>query len=283
MKRAKLAVLAAVAASTLGLFVGDLAAANFTYTQTDATTGAGVIAPFIIGSAGGDINFAATPLPSAVVINPGPGQFVGLQTVAAGNSNESNGAIGLTWSGFVTATGTRGTDIYTVQIPLKFVPKVTQSPDINDYTWNVIFGDNSVGGQDTVSTASPRFGMWYSRDDVIDALETANTFQRYTQQNNAFVVGQDVLTNTDLTTTAIKDATDSGNPAGVDAAGRDLAFYFGWRDQGTMTPVPPVFTVDTFTVGGMLNPDPATLIPEPGSLLALAGAAMLGMMRRRRA
>jgi hypothetical protein len=282
MKRAKLAVLAAVAASTLGLFVRDLAAANFTYTQTDATTGSGVIAPFTIGSLGGDINFSATPMPSALVVNPGPGQFVGLQTVASGNSNEPNGATGLTWSGFVTATGTRGSDIYTVQIPLKFVPKVTQSPDTNDYNWSVIFGDNAVGGQDTVSTASPRFAMWYSRDDVIDATETPNTFQRYTQQNNAFIAGQDVLTNTDLTTTPIKDATDAGAPAGDDAAGRNLAFYFGWRDAGTLS-AGAVFTVDTFTVGGMLNPDMTTFIPEPGSVLALAGAAVAGLMRRRRA
>src|SRR6266566_363635 len=143
---------------------------------------------------------------------------------------------GLVWSGSVTATGTRGSEVYTIQIPLKFVPKVTQGPDTNDYTWRVIFGDDAAGGNDVVSTVSPRFEMIYSRDDVVDAIETPNTFQRYTQQNNAFTTGPNSFTNTDTTTTPIKDATDSGAPAGNDAAGRDLAFYFGWRDQGTFTP-----------------------------------------------
>jgi len=87
--------------------------------------------------------------------------------------------------------------------------------------------------------------------------------------------------NTDTTTAPIKDATDSGAPAGNDAAGRDLAFYFGWRDQGTFTPT--VIMVDDFTVGGLLNPDFSTFIPEPGSLMALAAVAAFGFMRKRRA
>jgi len=274
------------------LLAASAKAATFTYTQTDATTGSGTIAPFTINDGGGDINFSAVNLPSATVVNPGPGQFVGRQTVASGASNENNSATGLTWSGFVTATGTRGSDIYTVQIPLKFVPKVTQTPDVDDYTWSVAFGDNSVGGQDTTSSVNPRFAMWFSRDDVVDAIETPDTFQRYTQQTHAFIAGQDNFTNTNLTVTTgtppvdlINDATDPvGAPAGVDAAGRNLAFYFGWRDQGTV--VNPAFTVDTFTVGGLLNPDTSTLtlqpVPEPG-IIGLAGIAMLGMIRRRRA
>jgi hypothetical protein len=255
---------------------------TFTYTQTDATTGSGTIAPFVIPSAGGDINFSATPMPSALVINSGTGQFVGRQTAQIGNSNEANTAVGLVWSGSVTATGTRGSEVFTVKIPLKFVPKVLQVPtDTNDYNWNVIFGDDAAGGTDVVSTVSPRFGMWFSRDDVVDATETPNTFQRYTQQSLAFTAGQNTFTNTDISSTAIKDATDAGAPAGTDAAGRDLAFYFGWRDQGTFTP--QVFLVDDFKVGGLLNPDMTTFIPEPVSLLALAAVTALGFMRRRRA
>ena len=254
---------------------------TFTYKQTDATTGSGTIAGFVVHATGGDVTFAPTPMPSALVINPGTGQFVGKQTVQAGNSNEPNSAVGLVWSGSVTATGTRGSDIYTVQIPLKFVPKVTQGPDTNDYNWNVIFGDDPAGGNDVISTASPRFAMWFSRDDVIDATETPNTFQRYTQTTNAFTAGQNSFTNTDTTTTPIKDATDSGAPAGDDAANRPLAFYFGWRDQGTFTPT--VIMVDDFQVGGLLNPDMTTFIPEPGSLLALSGIAVLGLIRRRKA
>jgi hypothetical protein len=254
---------------------------TFSYSQTDATTGSGTIAGFVYDNGGGPITFGPTPMPSAVVINPGTGAFVGKQTVSAGNSNEGNVMPGIVWSGSVTATGTRGSDVYTIQIPLKFAPKVTQSPDTNDYTWRVIFGDDPAGGNDVVSTASPRFMMLYSRDEVVDATETPNTFQRYTQQNNAFVVGPDSIINTDTTTTAIKDATDSGNPAGTDAAGRDLAFYFGWRDAGTFAP--QVIFVDDMTVGGILNADPTTLVPEPGSLMALAGVAVVGLIRRRRA
>src|SRR5437667_1033050 len=196
---------------------------TFIYTQTDATTGSGTIAPFVIHSLAGDINFGATPMPSALVVNPGTGQFVGRQTTNSGNSNEGNVLTGLVWSGSVTATGTLGTDIYTVQIPLKFVPKVTQVPtDTNDYNWNVLFGDDAAGGTDVVSTVSPRFAMYFSRDDVVDATETPNTFQRYTQQTLAFTAGQNSFTNTDTTTAPIKDATDAGAPAGDDAANRDL-------------------------------------------------------------
>ena len=43
---------------------------------------------------------------------------------------------------------------------------------------------------------------------------------------------------------------------------------FGWRDQGLFTP--EVILVDDFTVGGLLNPDLTTLVPEPTSMLAFA-------------
>jgi hypothetical protein len=263
---------------------------TFSYSQTDATTGSGTIAPFTINTADGPIVFGATPMPSALVVNPGTGQFVGQQTTASGATNEANVLPGLSWTGSVTATGTRGSEIYTVQIPLKFVPKVNQGPDTNDYNWNVVYGDDAAGGTDVISTnvptGNPRFAMFFSRDTVIDATETPNTFQRYTQLTHAFTTGQNTFTNTDLSTgtptsPTIKDATDAGNPAGVDAAGRDLAFYFGWRDQGTLTP--QVVLVDTFTVGGLLSPDMTTLIPEPTSLMALAGIGLLGLARRRRA
>jgi hypothetical protein len=134
--------------------------------------------------------------------------------------------------------------------------------------------------------------MWFNRDDVADAnTQTPNTFQRYTQQNNQFVTGQDTFTNTDLSSTTgtppvviIKDATDSGDPQGTDAAGRNLAFYFGWRDQGTLTP--QVVLIDNFSVGGLLNPDLTTInppVPEPTSMLVLAAVGGLGLIRRRRA
>jgi len=259
---------------------------TFTYTQTDATTGAGTISGFTVPTSSGPIVFAPTPMPSAVVVNPGTGIYVGRQTVAAGASNEANVIPGLTWSGSVTATGTRGSEIFTVQIPLKFAAKVIQGPDSNDYNWNVIFGDDATTNDVVSTTQAPRFMMLFSRDTVDDTpdAETANTFQRYTQQNNAFTTGPNSFTNTDTTTTAIKDAMDGGDPQGTDAVGRDLAFYFGWRDQGAFAAgSPTVFVVDDMKVGGLLMPDYTTFIPEPGSLMALAGVAVIGLIRRRRA
>jgi hypothetical protein len=123
--------------------------------------------------------------------------------------------------------------------------------------------------------------MWLSRDTVVDNADTANLFQRYTQNNVSFVAGADTFTNTDTTTTPIKDAMDSGDPQGTDAVGRDLAFYFGWRDQGTFTQ--GAILTDTFTVSGPLNADDATIrpVPEPASaLLLLTGSALV--LRRRR-
>src|SRR5689334_21931708 len=91
-----------------GLFVLLLACAahgqvstTFTYTQTDATTGSGTISGFTVPTADGPIIFDPTPMPAAVVSNPGTGQFVGRQTVSAGNSNEGNVMPGLVWSGSV--------------------------------------------------------------------------------------------------------------------------------------------------------------------------------------
>jgi MYXO-CTERM domain-containing protein len=275
--------------AALGL-LAHAAPTTFTYTQDTSLLGAGTIAAFQYdpGDGLGPISFGPTVMPAAVVRNENPGltpaTHVGAQTTAAGASNEANTATGLLWSGNVTATGTRGAQVFTMQIPLKFVPKVTQAPDSDDYNWNIAFGDNqALGGTDTAST-SVRMAIWLSRDDVVDAAETANTFQRYTQQNHTFVAGaQDSFSNTNTTLNVINDATDPpGNPQGVDAAGRDLAFYFGWRDQGALSA--GAVLIDNFTVGGILNADEATLsppVPEPG-MLGLAGIAVLGLLRRRR-
>jgi len=252
---------------------------NFSYTQTDSATGAGTIAPFsFMGH-----NFLATPL-SATVFNPNPGStpvgFVGSIDAFSGNSNEPNESVALLFSGTVTAMSDDG---FLIDIPLRFVPKQTQAPDVSDYTWSIPFGDSIANGVDTVISPNPRMALWFSRDDVIDNAETAATFQRYTQLNTqAFAAGQNNYTNTNTTTTAIKDAMDSGDPQGADAVGRDLAFYFGWRDQGVLSS--GTILVDDFAVGGLLNTDETTLraIPEPSSaLLALTGSILLLRRRRR--
>ena len=161
------------------------------------------------------------------------------------------------FSGIVTASSTDG---FLIDIPLLFVPAQNQAPNVNDYTWNIRFGDAPANGVDAVSSGSLRFAIWLSRDDVIDGVETTNIFQRYTQANDTFVTGQDTFTNNDTFTAPIKDA--------FDAAGRPLDFYWGWRDQGALTS--GVVLVDEFTVGGLLEADESTLrpVPEPSSALA---------------
>jgi hypothetical protein len=227
-------------------------------------------------------------MPAAVVFNPLPGStpagFVGAQNAVANASNEPNSMVGLLWSGSVLATGTRGAQTFTMQIPLKFASKVTQSPtDLNDYQWIVNYGDNPATGDDVVATGI-RFMMLLGRDAVIDATETPNTFQRYTQLTQNLVAGPDALTNTDTTTTAIKDATDpAGAPAGTDAAGLPLAFYFGWRDGGSL-PAGTALLVNDFTIGGLLDADTTTLrlVPEPSSFVLAAMALGAGVYRRKR-
>jgi MYXO-CTERM domain-containing protein len=281
---------AAFALAALFPLTAQATPVTFSYTQTDSATGAGTIGAFTYNDGGGNINFGPTAMPAALVVNPNPGLtpagFIGAQTTAGGNSNEPNSLVGLVWSGSVLATGTRGGNTYTMQIPLRFVTEVNQSPaDLNDYTWNVTYGDNAPTN-DTSST-SMRFMMLLSRDTVIDATETANTFQRYTQQNHTFAAGVlDSFTNTDTSSAAVKDATDAGAPAGTDAAGRDLAFYFGWRDQGALSS--GAILINNMTVGGLLNTDDASLVlvPEPGSVTiaigGLASLALVGLRRRRR-
>src|SRR5436190_138258 len=120
---------------------------NFTYTQNDAT-GSGSIGAFSYDNGGGSINFGVTPMMASTVVNPVPAAtpagFDGAMNGTSGNSNETNAAVGLTWSGFVLATGTRGAQTYTMRIPLVFVPKQTQTPDSNDYNWSVAFGDSAT-------------------------------------------------------------------------------------------------------------------------------------------
>lgn len=275
----RLQILLAALLSFLSATTAHAALVNFSYSQSDAVTGSGTVAPFSVDDGGGPINFTATPMPSATVVNPNPGMtpagFIGAQTVASGNGNENNSSTGIEFSGFITATGTRGTDVFTIQILLRFLPKQTQTPDINDYTWNVTFGDSAL--QDATST-SMRFAMYYARDDVVDAADTI-VYQRYTQQNHTFAASAvDSFTNTDTTTTAIKDAVDGPGP---DAENQDLAFYFGWRDQGALNS--GAILVDNLTVGGLLNADESTLtlVPEP-SATALAVAFVAGVAMRRR-
>jgi hypothetical protein len=285
-------VLATIATGTAAVLLtsapSGAALVDFTYTQNDSTTGAGSISAFTYtADPGGPINFSPTALPAASVVNPNPGTtpvgFVGSIDAQAGAGNETNEAVGLIFSGVVTAVGTRGADTFTLQIPLVFVPKQTQAPDTSDYNWNIAYGDTA--SVDAVSSASLRMATWLSRDTVADAVETANMFQRFTQDNKNFVAGLDSFTNTTTTTTAVKDAEDpAGAPLGSDAVGRDLSIYFGWRDQGGLTSGNVV--VDSFQFGGLLQTNDATLtrvvVPEPSTLGVVGALGALGLVNDRR-
>jgi len=273
MKNAIYACFAAISASAVFSQTAD-----FSYSQTDSTTGSGTIAPFTL--AGHD--FLATTIPAPTVLSPGgaaPAGFVGRITAQSGSGNEANQAVGLLWSGSVTATATDGA---TVQIPLVFAPKQTQTPaDISDYHWNVTYGDSLANADDVVGAAL-RFAMFLSRDTTIDAVDTANTFQRYTQLTQNLVAGQDNLSNTDTTNATIKDAQDAGAPAGTDAVGRNLEFYWAWRDGGALG-AGTALLVDDFSVSGILVPEQATLVPEPSTYALLGmGALALAALRHRK-
>jgi hypothetical protein len=235
---------------------------TFNYTQSDATSHFGAIAPFTL--MGHD--FLATPMPAASVFDPNqgtPAGFVGSIDAQAGLGNEPGEAVGLLFNGTVTAASTDG---FLVDIPLLFVPAQAAAPNVNDYTWSIQFGDAPGTGVDATSS-SLRFALWLSQDDVIDGTETATIFQRYTQLNHTFAAGQDTFTNTDTVTAPIKDA--------FNAAGRPLNFYWGWRDQGALNS--GAVLVDEFTVGGLLNADEGTLrpIPEPSTTIFLCAGSFL--------
>jgi len=242
---------------------------NFNYTQSDATTGSGSIAPFTF--MGHD--FTATPISQASVFNPNTGTptgFVGSIDAQVGLGNEPNEAVALRFSGTLTALSSDG---FLIDIPLLFVTTQTQVPNVNDYTWNIRFGDAPANGVDAVSSAL-NFALWLGRDDVIDGVDTTSVYQRYTQTIYTFVAGQDTFTNNDTFTTPIKDAFAAG--------GRPLAFYWGWRDQGALSS--GAVLVDEFTVGGLLTADESTLraVPEPSSALLAFAASILLVRRRRR-
>ena len=274
-KQLILGFLAAAASSQAATFT------TFSYNQSDATTGAGTISAFSF--AGHD--FPAMNMPAATVFSPGtiaaPVGFVGSQTSPTGTPNEANTAVGLLWTGTVTATATDGA---TIQIPLVFAPKVTQSPtDTSDYQWSISYGDSPANGIDAVVPAA-RFAMYFNRDTTIDGAETANQFQRYTQATLNLVAGQDTLSNTDNSVnTTLREATDGGAPLGTDAVGRDLQFYYGWRDGGTMN-VGGAILIDQFNVGGVLQVNEASLVvPEPTTgLLILGGLGAFVALRRRK-
>ncbi|MBL50168.1 MAG: hypothetical protein CMP28_14645 [Roseibacillus sp.] len=272
---------------------------TFSYTQTDSSTGSGTIAAPAPSNFGGvTITWAATAMPAASVRDPagaGAAGAVGGWDAEEGDNGGNGRDVALYWNSSplttsagsvpaplsvnLTGSGSDG-NTYGVTIPLVFFGD-NVLPDENfpgwgnnDYRWSVTYGD--VLG--TNPEGSPRTGMWLS---PTFALTLGGRQQRYTQ-NSAALTG--ILTNTDTTSGAEKDAFDqNGNTSATAAIGQPLEFGFGWRDNGSLTGGPVL--IDSFRVEGLLqvDEDAIFLVPEPGafSLLGLAGIALFVRRRRR--
>jgi|GEM_PF-2602832 len=284
--------------SVLSCFVLSLAAigpasgaiTGFTYLQTDKTTGAGTISAFSIGA----INFSVTTMPAATVNDPGgagtPAGYVGsmnaMSQTGADATYTPGTAVSIGWSGTVTATGTDGINTYTVPIGLNFLP-ITQNSGMaaagsavagSDYGWNINYGDDPGAGVDTVSTGTgPRMAIYFG-------AEVFPNFQRYTQTNNAYAIGQQSFNNAlarDGGT--VRDAGDGSPPLFTppDAFGRPLALVWAWRDQNSLTQGSILVNDMRFDGYFWVDENAVTLVPEPGSLSLLA-LGMFSLLRRRR-
>ena len=247
---------------------------TFDYTQIDSSTGSGTIAaPAASILNGVTITWTETQMPQASVRDPSgsgsPGGAVGGFNTQVGNNGGNGQDVAIYWNssplttiGASTAEPIRvdilgsGSDghTYTVSVPLVFFGD-NVLPDenfpgwgTNDYRWSLDYGD--ILG--TNPQGSPRTAMWLS---PTFALTEGGRQQRYTQ-NSAALSG--ILTNTDTSSGAEKDAFDqNGNTSATAAIGQPLEFGFGWRDNGSLTGGPVL--VDNFSVQGLLEFDETSI------------------------
>lgn len=295
----KMFLLAMTAAGVASSANGDhtTGITTFSYTQTDNVTGSGTIAapaPSVIDG-GVTINWTDTAMPSAFVRDPAEvgsaGGAVGGFDMKAEDTGENGEDVALYWnetadiagaksavSVDIAGTGSDG-NAYTLPVDLVFFGD-NVLPDEhfpgwgnNDYQWSLEYGGNDVTGE-------PRTAIYLSPSwaNVPVADGGGERQQRYTQNDDA-IVG--VLTNTDMTSGAEKDAFDQdGNTTQFAAIGQPLEISFGWRDNNSISG--PVL-VDNFNFSGLLAYDEANIVPEPSTILS-AALGMLGvaMMRRRR-
>ena len=307
MKRSPITATVVLASLSAFVTLSPAAITTFSYTQTDNVTGAGTIAaPAPTNFGGVTITWSATAMPAASVRDPagaGAAGAVGGWDAEEGNSGGNGRDVALYWNAstlttsgasvaeplLVTLSGS-GDDgnTYSVSLSLVFFGDLVQNDENfpgwgnNDYRWSIEYGD--VLG--TNPEGNPRTGIWLSPTfaNVAIADGGGGRQQRYTQNANDL---NGILTNTDTTSGAEKDAIDrnADNAGGATGAiGQPLEFGFGWRDDGSLTGGPVL--IDSFQVEGLLEFDEGAivLIPEPGtfSLLGLAGVALVFFRRRRR-
>ena len=256
---------------------------TFEYTQTDVSTGAGIItapAPSIVG--GVTVTWVDTPMPQATVRDPSgagsEGGAVGGFDAMAGSAGDNGEEVALFWDANgdivtdkdpvtvnITGTGSDGNP-YILPVDLVFFGD-NVLPDENfpgwgnnDYQWRLDYGDILGSNPD----GAPRTAIWLSPTyaSVPKADGGGGRTQRYTQ-NAAALSGP--LVNTDTTSGAEKDAFDqNGNTSATAAIGQPLEISFGWRDRDVITNGPVL--VDNFTFQGLLEYDEANIrLVSPGA------------------
>ena len=134
----------------------------------------------------------------------------------------------------------------------------------NDYQWSIDYGDLLGANPE----GDPRVAVWlsptYASLPIFDG--GGGRPQRYTQISDQLI---GVLTNTDLTTAAEKDAFDqNGNTVATAAIGQPLEIGIGWRDNGSLVDGPVL--VDNFNFQGLLEYDEAEIrLANPDAQIAL--------------
>ena len=272
--------------------VPDRQLLSFTYSTV---TGTGMISGTLDArGAGGpmEMHFEA-PMPAPALVDPRsdltPAGAVGTITEQTGSHNESGKTVGIRWSGMgpVTLEAMDGGKTYTVTAKLMFGPSGdgwSSGDDPNssyepfgenfDYQWEIDYSDDALeehGGDAVTTGGGAKMAVFYG----VGREEKLGLAHRLTQNNKTFDVGLDAArTNT--------DNTKDGKARYTKYAGyQDLALYFGWRQDDTLSD--GSFQVDSMVFSGNLLVYTEDLVPEPATLglLALGGLAVLIHRKRR--
>ncbi len=219
---------------------------DFTYTQTDASTGAGTISGDIDASsvgASGVLTFSGV-LPAATLIQkdtttePIPAGMVGFMNPGGSDANPgADTGFHLGWTGEVTLAATEGTTTYLVDVPLR----VPTSGQTFSYQYKLTDDNSSVGGsndaENTHATEIKKVAGWIGEN---------NAGHRHTGDEVPWGTGTESHT------------TSKSFTAGTDARGDLLGITVGNRgsQEGTLTGV--VFA-DEVTLNGKLDADDNTL------------------------
>ncbi|MFP6897349.1 MAG: choice-of-anchor J domain-containing protein [Roseibacillus sp.] len=277
MKRSPITATVALASLSAFVTLSPAGITTFDYTQTDVSTGAGIIAapaPSLVG--GVTITWVDTPMPQAAVRDPAGagsvGGAVGGFDTAAGGAGDNGQEVALFWDANgdivtdkdvvtvdIIGTGSDGNP-YRLPIDLVFFGD-NVLPDENfpgwgnnDYRWSLDYGDILGSNPD----GAPRTAIWLSPTYANVAVVNGGggRQQRYTQNADSLV---GPLVNTDTTSGAEKDAFDqNGNTTQFAAIGQPLEISFGWRDRDVVTNGPVL--VDNFNFQGLLEYDEADIV-----------------------